>query len=153
MKSMYLWTKRIVERHGLEGWRRWGRFFLKRYQNDVWEWPTVQVYLKTDNFAEYIRHPDLEKELIATPQVDFLTSENGKRDLIVDRVFKLATVNNQIDELCDRVGEDVTLPQKNVSSESRSVAVRESDNRHIEDMYAGDYSVLDYERETAVPTR
>jgi len=153
MKSMYLWTERIVERHGLEGWRRWARFFLKRYQNDVWEWPTVQVYLETDSFAEYVRHPDLEKALIATPQVDFLTSENSKGDLIVDRIFKLGKVNDRIDELCSRIGEDVTLPQNNVSNESQSVVVREAENRQIEDMYGDDFSVLDYQRKTAASTR
>jgi hypothetical protein len=150
VKSMYLWTQRVVERRGLDGWRRWVRYFSTRYQND---WTTVQMYLDTDSFAEYIRHPDLEKAMIAKPQSDFLTSERGTGDLIVDRVFRLASIHGRLDEICDRIGNQITLPQKNVSSKRRSVTVHEADIRRIEELYAKDYSILDYQRRTRAPTR
>lgn len=140
-KSMYFWTKQLVER---QGWRRWARFFTSRFQRGIWKWPTVDAYLDTNSFSAYIRHPSFEKALITSPQYDFLsgTKDDG---LIVDRVFKLEKIDAQIEKLCDEIGTALRLPRENASSEGRDAELRSTDIARIQSLYKRDFAVFGYD--------
>lgn len=140
-KSMYFWTKQIVER---QGWRRWARFFTSRLQRRMWNWPTVEAYLDTNSFSAYVRHPSFEEALIASPQYDFLsgTQDDG---LIVDRVFKLEMIGAQIEKLCDEIGTTLRLPQENASRKDREVGLTDGDVARIQSLCKRDYDVFGYD--------
>ncbi len=141
VKSMYRWTERIVKE---QGWRRWARFLFPRYRGDMWTWPTVQAYLETSSFSGYLKHPKLRDDLIVSSQYEFI-SDQSNGEIIVDRAFKLESIDNQFEALCQKIGIDAGLPEKNVSSGSRDVDVSSEDVEFIESAYERDFVALGYE--------
>lgn len=123
IRSMYTWTAKIVNRHGLDGWRRWARHISDRWKRDIRQWPTVRAYLDTSDFSEYIRHPALEEEL---DQSDFITSESGD-DLIVDSIYKLENIEENIEVISKKVGVKLRLPKNNASSEGGEIGISNND--------------------------
>jgi len=138
-KSMYQWTERKVES---QGWRRWARFVLPRYQQDLWKWPTVKAYLDTDEFSGFIRHPCFVEAQISTPQYRYL-SGNENEGLIVDRLCRLRNFEAEIEKIADIIGVDISVKEKNVSSNRNRLRVNSGDRRYLRGVYEKDYALVE----------
>jgi len=137
-RSMYQWTKRIVER---QGWRRWARFILSRYQQDLWKWPTVAAYLDTDGFSGYIRHPRFEEARISNSQHWYL-SGNADEEIIVDQVYSIENLDSEIDKIAEKIDADLKKEKRNVSSYDNSRKICSIDKDYLEKMYKKDFDLV-----------
>ncbi len=108
----------------------------------------VAHYRDFDHFVAGWLHPDnLRRQLHFAPQTDFLVDHMGQ--MAMDFLGRQESLQQDFQQLCERLGVDTALPHLNVSLERRSEPVRDfcslRTRRLIRRAYERDYEVLGYE--------
>jgi hypothetical protein len=87
--------------------------------DDPNNWPAMKVFVATDSFSAFIRHPDLAAARGMQPQSDFLCDPQG--NLLVDFVGKFEQLQEDMTSVQDAIGiPRRALSQRNTSRESSS---------------------------------
>jgi hypothetical protein len=137
--SLYTSTRRVMERN----WHwRWTRHFIPRHGGGIWQREIADVYLESESFSSFIRHPKFGTVHDTQPQVEFL-SDAGSTTPIVDEIGKVEQFQEDFDTICSRIGVEASLPHVNASQE-REVNVTEEDRRVLAEIYEDDFDVLGY---------
>lgn len=136
--SLYSWTEKQVKELS---WRRYARHIHSRWDYDKWHWDTVQAYLNTNSFSEYIRHPAMTNVLSSETQARSLSDKEG--NLMIDYYGKVESMKSDFEIVCRRIGLPVQLPSKN-TSKSADVEFSDDDKIYIRDKQVTDYALFNY---------
>ena len=124
LSSLYYFHERAAKSHASWNVRKLYRLVPGIPAANVSKWPSVQAYMQTKSFSEFIRHPLLHGTPGMWRQSDILGDADGK--LIVDRVARYETLPADFAELCAEIGlRNVNLGWKNASGN------RGADRSHI----------------------
>ena len=136
--SWYSWTEKLVKELS---WRRYARHIHSRWDYDKWHWDTVQAYLNTKSFSEYIRHPAMANALSSETQARSLSDKGG--NLMIDYYGKVENMKSDFETICQRIGSSVRLPSKN-TSKSTNVEFSDDDITYIQEKQTADYNLFNY---------
>ena len=108
----------------------------------------VCSYRDFDHFVGNWLHPDnLRRQLHFAPQTDFLTDHMGR--MAMDFLGRQESLEQDFQQLCERLGVTSSLPHLHVSLGRRNEPVREfcslRTRRLVRRAYQRDYEVLGYE--------
>lgn len=137
--SLYTFTQKVVEN---QRWRRYIRYLAKKWDSDVWDWGSVQAYIDSDSFSEYIRHPKLKNDPAFQLQFNFISNEEG--DLIVDFVGKFEDYENDVNKILENLNLKLSIPHKN-KSPKKEIDITIEDRNYIADLFRTDYEMFGYE--------
>lgn len=137
--SRYSWTEEQVQKLG---WRRYARHVHSQWDYGIWEWNTVQAYLDTSSFSEYLRHPAMDEVFSNRTQAQSLSDNQGA--LMVDYVGKVEHMSSDFAEVCRRIGISADLPKRNKTN-SRNINFCQDDKIYVFEKCSIDYKLFSYE--------
>ena len=108
----------------------------------------VCSYRDFDHFVGNWLHPEnLRRQLHFAPQTDFLVDHMGQ--MAMDFLGRQESLENDFQQVCERLGVSTSLPHLNVSLRRRSESVKDfctqRTRRLVRRAYQRDYEVLGYE--------
>ena len=139
LQSLYSWLGG-VDRAGDRG--RWGRLAPRSrpVHREPWSWPTMQAYVASASFSDFIRRPEVAQGFV--PQFDVLADQG---QCIVDRVLRYENLEAEFSALMLELGIPAQLGWRNRSASGPRPAVSEADQRLLTDLFQSDFEAFGYD--------